>query len=233
MSTIINDETAPVTLESQRAWVEPLPPVAPTWTYDQTDPALMLFTAALARFAFRFVPGSRVLELGCAESDWLERMHAMDPSLDLVGVDTRRQNRETRGFRVIEGSAMNPDLFPPESVDRIVLLGALEHFGLGFYGDPEQPDGDTITMENVARWLKPDGLVYFDVPCQPRYAVTENRHFRMYAPASIQERLIVPGLREVNRAYSLPEPHVGTWCHEPTEDRVPYWFVAVLAQKVS
>jgi len=204
-----------------------------TWAYDQQDPALMLFTAAMERFNLTFPSGSRILELGCAESDWLDRMHRADSTFDLVGVDARPHLRDAVGYQMRVGDAMDCDLFKPNSCDRIVMLGALEHFGLGFYGDPVREGGDTIAMHNVADWLKPGGFVYFDVPCQPTYRIADNRHFRSYSPASIAERLIVPGLLEVNRAYSLPEPHAGTWCHEPTVDLVPYWFVAVLATKVS
>ena len=215
-----------------RPYVEPESPGSVmNWIYEQQDPALMLFTAAITRFNLTFPMGSRVLELGCAESDWLERMHACDPSLELTGVDARHQDRAANGFMLIQGSALRADLFEPESFDRIVLLGALEHFGLGFYGDPVCEDGDQVTMQNVATWLRPGGFVYFDVPCQPTYRVSENRCYRSYAPASVQARLLPEPLMEINRAYSLPEPHAGTWCHEPTMDRVPYWFVAVLAQK--
>jgi len=203
-----------------------------TWAYDQLDPALMLFTAAVERFRMSFPPYSKILELGCAESDWLDRMHRADSTFDLVGVDARPHLRDAVGYTVMVGDAMNPELFPPAHYDRIVLLGALEHFGLGFYGDPVREDGDTQTMQNVATWLRLDGFVYFDVPCQPTYRMAENRHFRMYSPADIQNRLIVNGLQEITRAYSLPEPWAGTWSHEPTVERVPYWFCAVLAQKV-
>ena len=213
---------------------EPGPVQRPSWTYGESDPALMLFTAAIERFRLTFPPHSQILELGCAESDWLERMRRWDATFELVGVDARAHTlTEAERIEIIEGDAMQQDLFAPEFFDRIVMLGALEHFGLGFYGDPVSPDGDTRTMQNVAHWLRPGGLVYFDVPCQPTFSIQENRHFRNYAPTSIRERLIVPGLQEVNRAYSLPEPHAGTWCHEPTEPRVPYWFVAVLAQRVA
>lgn len=203
------------------------------WAYEQSDSAILLFTAAVERFRMTFRPNSRILELGCAETDWLDRMHRADSTFDLVGVDARPHLRDVVGYGLQVGSAMDAELFEPDSVDWVVLLGALEHFGLGFYGDPVQDDGDTQTMTNVATWLRPGGFVYFDVPAQPTYRITENRHFRMYAPASIQERLIVPGLQEVNRAYSLPEPDAGVWCHEPTVERCPYWYCAVLAQKVA
>lgn len=239
MRALTPDELAHVTHSSDwqpRAAIEPKKPMP--WTYDQSDPALMLFTAAVERFRMTFPSGSRVLELGCAESDWLERMAHMDPSLELVGVDARRHERHNPqpNVTIVTGSAMDRALFPEASFDRIVLLGALEHFGLGFYGDAEDPDGDTHTMQNVAYWLKPGGFAYFDVPCQPTYRIQPNRHYRSYSPHgenSAWLRLVSStGLQEINRGYSLPEPNAGTWCHEPTVERVPYWFVAVLCQKV-
>ncbi|MGE0451720.1 MAG: class I SAM-dependent methyltransferase [Vicinamibacterales bacterium] len=251
----MNDLDAPVSHRLghplRRPHAEPGPPAAWRWSYEGSDPALMLFTAAIARFGMTFPAGARILELGCAESDWLERMAAAGQGFDLVGVDARRERRTATGFTLVQGSGTTPDLFPDAYFDRVVLLGALEHFGLGFYGDPIQADGDVVTLQNVARWLRPGGFVYFDVPVQPTYAVMPNRHFRVYAPdlpgatrdtatggrwwpppGTITRRLIRPsGLIEVNRAYSLPEPNCGTWCHVPTEARTPYWFCAVLAEK--
>ena len=201
-----------------------------TWTYDGTDPALMLWTAAIQRFGIDLPPQATVLELGCAETDWLERMQTQNPGLRLMGVDVYPQPRPL----TVPGSAMDPALFEQESFDAIVLLGALEHFGLGFYGDPIDDDGDTHTMQNVCMWLKPGGWVYFDVPCQPQYGVRPNRHFRDYSPAAVNERLLVPGLTERARGYSWPEPIAGTWREGAPEDPlVPYWFVAVLAHKES
>ena len=204
------------------------------WTYAESDPAMMLFTAAVDRFGMTFPSGSKILELGCAETDWLERMQRADPTFDLVGVDCFPQPRTN----VIAGDACNPNLFEPETFDRIVLLGALEHFGLGFYGDPvyesdvRGPYGDIQAMVNVANWLKPGGYAYFDVPCNPKGCIKENRHFRVYSPGEVATRLLYPGgLSERARGYSYPEPNAGAWCDEPTTERVPYWFVAVLAQK--
>lgn len=221
---------------------DPLTTARPPWTYHETDSAIALFTAAMERFRMTFPPGCRILELGCAETNWLELMAAWDASFQLTGVDARAHVRPNgSNVPIIVGSAMDVHLFEPESFDRIVLLGALEHFGLGFYGDPQDDRGDTQTMENVARWLVPHGLVYFDVPVQPEFMVSENRCFRSYraggdgpgkdVPGTISARCLPPGLFEVNRGYSLPEPHAGTWCSEPTENRVPYWYCAVLAEK--
>jgi SAM-dependent methyltransferase len=206
------------------------------WVYGESDPALMLFTAAHQHFGFSLPEGARVLELGCAETNFLERLKRHNPSFLLWGVDARaEQGREgiTTTACFYQTDACNPYIFEPEMFDAVLMLGAIEHFGLGFYGDPLNEDGDTRTMENVVRWLKPGGWVYFDVPCQPTFSITENRHFRMYSPSAITERLLVPGLREIARAYSEPEPTAGTWVPEPQCPRVPYWFAAVLAEKVA
>jgi SAM-dependent methyltransferase len=204
------------------------------WTYTESDPALMLFTAAKERFGLDCAPDAKILELGCAETDFLERLQAQNPQLRVTGVDCYPQPRAN----VIAGDACDPMLFEPDTFDAIVLLGALEHFGLGFYGDPihehnGEPDGDILAMLNIADWLKPGGWVYFDVPCNPVGEVKENRHFRVFSPFEVTTRLIGPsGLWEVARAYSHPEPRAGQWVEKPTESMVPYWFVAVHAVKV-
>lgn len=201
------------------------------WTCESGDPALRLFTAAVDRFALDFPRGARILELGCAETDWLERMRDLRMDYELVGVDARQEQRRDDGFLLIQGDACNQGLFPARSFDAIVMLGALEHFGLGFYGDPVHELGDRWTMDNVAFWLKPNGFVYFDVPCNPTYYVTENRHFRVYSPGAIGYRLIVPGLVETHRGYSSGDDHPDTWIAAPTEHKVPYHYCAVVAEK--
>lgn len=202
------------------------------WTYGDSDPALMLFTASVQRFGLDLPADAKVLELGCAETDFAERLIAANPSVRFWGVDVRR-DRDATGWRQIVGSAIDPGIVSPGSFDAIVLLGALEHFGLGFYGDPLDEDGDTVTMQNIVRWLKPGGWVYFDVPCNPCYSVAENRHFRTYSPESVGQRLIVPGLTERARGYSDCEPHAGTWLDGPPESHQwPYHYVAVVADKV-
>jgi SAM-dependent methyltransferase len=210
------------------------------WSYCESDPALMLFTAARARFGLTLPGDARVLELGCAETNFAERLIQQNPRLEFWGVDAR-VDRESTGWTYWQGDAANPRLFEDRedgtdaaagAFDAVIMLGALEHFGLGFYGDPICDEGDCLTMLNVWRWLKPGGWVYFDVPYQPQgFRVAENRHFRMYDDRAVSERLIVPGLREVARAYSEPEPTAGTWIERPTCDKVPYWFVAVHAVK--
>ncbi len=48
--------------------------------------------------------------------------------------------------------------------DSISCLHALEHFGLGRYGDTVNPQGFEVALKNVARILKIDGKFYLSVP---------------------------------------------------------------------
>ena len=51
-----------------------------------------------------------------------------------------------------------------ESVDSISCLHAIEHFGLGRYGDPICYDGYLLGFTNIHKILKTNGRFYFSVP---------------------------------------------------------------------
>lgn len=48
--------------------------------------------------------------------------------------------------------------------DSISCLHALEHFGLGRYGDPVNAEGYAVGLRNMATLLKPQGLLYLATP---------------------------------------------------------------------
>jgi hypothetical protein len=48
--------------------------------------------------------------------------------------------------------------------DSLSCLHALEHFGLGRYGDPINPQGYRQGLENMAKLLSPGGLFYLSTP---------------------------------------------------------------------
>ena len=61
------------------------------------------------------------------------------------------------------------DLMDPSSglrdyCDSLSCLHALEHFGLGRYGDPLNIDGHRIGFANLSRILSPGGLMYLSLP---------------------------------------------------------------------
>jgi SAM-dependent methyltransferase len=52
--------------------------------------------------------------------------------------------------------------------DSVSCLHALEHFGLGRYGDPVDPDGHLKGFRNLCRILQPGGTCYLSVPMGPQ-----------------------------------------------------------------
>jgi hypothetical protein len=51
-----------------------------------------------------------------------------------------------------------------ECCDSVSSLHAIEHFGLGRYGDPVDIDGHIKAIHNIHLMLQPGGLFYFSVP---------------------------------------------------------------------
>lgn len=57
---------------------------------------------------------------------------------------------------------LNKDLL--EYCDSLSCLHALEHFGLGRYGDPIDANGHIKGLENLYKILKPNGYLYLSLP---------------------------------------------------------------------
>jgi SAM-dependent methyltransferase len=66
-------------------------------------------------------------------------------------------------------------------------LHAIEHFGLGRYGDPVDYFGYLKAIENISRILRDNGTFYFSVPIGPQ-RVEFNAH-RVFSIAYLKEIL--------------------------------------------
>jgi Caenorhabditis protein of unknown function, DUF268 len=93
--------------------------------------------------------------------------------------------------------------------DSLSCLHALEHFGLGRYGDPLDPQGHRKGFENLVRLLQPGGTLYLSVPIGAS-AVHFNAH-RVFAPTEplqwAQGRLTLLAFDHVDDAGEL---HLGS-----------------------
>lgn len=155
---------------------------------------------------------ANVLEIGCAEADWISPSRAAFPDWSITGVDFRACDRPRSTF--ICGDIRQQE-FGEGAFDLVVAISALEHFGLGAYGDPEGPDADVETTRLVGRWLKPGGWFYFDVPFGDGNA---SRKFRRYTDAMVRERLVPAGCDIRWWRQFTPEhpdaPYVGVICQK-------------------
>lgn len=195
------------------------------WAYPHGDPSLLLFDRAVKAWDLDLPPGARVLELGCCESDFHQWLLKADPSIRLTGVDVNDCPGYSGTF--VRGPAERCD-FAPSSFEAVIMLGSVEHFGLGYYGDPLNETGDGDTMRCVGTWLVPGGWCYYDVPWTPEtHYVTENRHFRVYDDRTLPTDL---RLDPRHRLYAHGETNVPQWTR-PESPTHPFWYVARLLEK--
>ena len=86
--------------------------------------------------------------------------------------------------------------------DSLSCLHALEHFGLGRYGDPIDPTGYVTGLTNMARMLQAGGLLYLSVPVG-KERVEFNAH-RVFDPLNLVSRAADSGLRLKDFAWIAP-----------------------------
>lgn len=80
-------------------------------------------------------------------------------------IDIRKLNSKVENI-VFKQIDLTSELLPDQKdyCDSISSLHALEHFGLGRYGDSIDPLGHLKGFSNISMILKPGGLFYFSVP---------------------------------------------------------------------
>jgi SAM-dependent methyltransferase len=107
--------------------------------------------------------------------------------MDVTLVDVRPLETEVRGLTFVQADATTMQGFADDSVDSLSSLNAIEHFGLGRYGDPLAPDAWADALESFSRVLAPGGRLYLGVPVG-RERVEFNAH-RVLSPRSILDVL--------------------------------------------
>jgi SAM-dependent methyltransferase len=98
-------------------------------------------------------------------------------------VDIRPNTSTIEGLSFIQSDATNLKEFEDSSVESISSLHAGEHFGLGRYGDPIDPDAHIKFMKSLTRVLKPGGRLYYAIP-SGREKVYFNAH-RVLSPHTV------------------------------------------------
>lgn len=78
-------------------------------------------------------------------------------------LDIRELDVEIRNIRFRRTDITSGDVVP-EYCDSASCLHALEHFGLGRYGDRVDCNGHLVALENITAMLKSGGKLYLSVP---------------------------------------------------------------------
>ncbi len=103
-------------------------------------------------------------------------------SIDIIDIRPVKLAGHER-IRYIQGDLMQLDPALHEVCDSLSCLHALEHFGLGRYGDPIDPQGHLTGFRNLGRMLQPGGTLYISFPIGES-AVFFNAH-RVFAPTEV------------------------------------------------
>lgn len=81
-------------------------------------------------------------------------------SFNITTLDVRKRESSLKNETVLCSDAKQLDI-PSDSLDAIVSLCTLEHFGLGRYGDELDLDADLKAFKEMRRVLKPNGILIF------------------------------------------------------------------------
>jgi len=84
----------------------------------------------------------------------------------------------------IQADLMNEDCAINNITDSISCLHAIEHFGLGRYGDPVDPKGHIKGFNNIIRMLETNGTLFISFPIGNENEVYFNAH-RIFHPKDI------------------------------------------------
>lgn len=100
-------------------------------------------------------------------------------------VDIRElDSTEHENIKFTHANFMNADSIQNSIADSVSCLHAIEHFGLGRYGDPLDPHAHIEGFNQLLRILKTDGYLYISFPIGVKNEVHFNAH-RVFHPKDI------------------------------------------------
>lgn len=111
--------------------------------------------------------------------------HVLSFGVPVKMIDIRPFPEEIDGLETMVGNATDLKEFEDESMESLSALCSLEHFGLGRYGDPVDPEACFKCFENIQRKLKKGGNFYLALPVG-RERVEFNAHRIFYASTIIE-----------------------------------------------
>lgn len=106
-------------------------------------------------------------------------------------LDIRELRTTARNITFRQRDITQPDPDADTSTDSLSCLHALEHVGLGRYGDEVDYYGYRKGWDSLTRMLEPGGTLYFSVPISQRQRIEFDAH-RVFSVRYLLDELIAP-----------------------------------------
>lgn len=112
--------------------------------------------------------------------------HLLAAGIDVTLIDIREFPAVIENLHMIVDDATNLDQIENGSIGSMSALCSLEHFGLGRYGDPVDPEACFKCFRNIQKKMKQGGNLYISVPVG-KERVEFNAHRVFFADTIIKE----------------------------------------------
>jgi len=100
-------------------------------------------------------------------------------------LDIRPLESKISGVDFIQCDATNLDNIPDNSIESLSALCSLEHFGLGRYGDPIDPEACFKCFAAIQKKIKKNGKIYISLPVGKEH-IEFNAHRVFYAETIVR-----------------------------------------------
>jgi SAM-dependent methyltransferase len=137
----------------------------------------------VARMIYQTKP-SRHVDIGSRIDGFVAHLLVFMP---VEVLDIRKLESSIEGLHFLQCDASNMSRIPDKSVESLSCLHALEHFGLGRYGDPIDPSQWKKALREMARVLSDQGRLYLSLPVG--HERVEFNAQRVFDPRTIQQEV--------------------------------------------
>lgn len=138
----------------------------------------------VAREVFRRAP-RRHIDVGSSIYGFVSHVASFR---DVEVLDIRAVTSVVPGITFVQQDLMSLDPAWEGAADSVSCLHALEHFGLGRYGDPVDYEGWRKGLAGLSRLVEPGGTLYLSVPTGQRQRVEFNAH-RVFSLPFLRDQL--------------------------------------------
>ncbi len=144
--------------------------------------------------------------------------HLLVLGIRVTMIDVRPLDCIIDGVDFVQGNAMQLSNIEDGTISVLSCLHALEHFGLGRYGDPIQYNGWRIALKKMIEKIKMGGVLLLSVPVSNNQRCCYNAHrvfdpFTIYNEISERAKLVSLFILSAGkwREYKNENNNVETW----------------------